>query len=96
MHLTNYSVNKKSDVYVKNTKSAEEEKKDEMPSKWDLKQLREEYDRMGISFDTVFKDISDVLIKTLISVEPAISANMRQVKNKTGCFELYGFDVIID
>jgi len=37
-----------------------------------------------------------VIIKTLISVEPHISTNMRQVKNKTACFELYGFDIIMD
>lgn len=48
-----------------------------MPSKWDLKSLKEEYEKMGISFETVFKDIHDVIIKALIAVEPNISANMR-------------------
>lgn len=98
VHLTNYSVNKKSDVYVKNTNKKEEEevKEDSMASKWDFKSLKEEYVRMGVNYEQVFKDIHDVLIKTLISVEPHISANMRQVKNKTACFELYGFDVILD
>jgi len=67
-----------------------------MASKWDFKSLKEEYVRMGVNYEQVFKDIHDVLIKTLISVEPHISANMRQVKNKTACFELYGFDVILD
>jgi hypothetical protein len=53
-----------------------------MPSKWDLKSLREEYGRMGVNFEAVFKDIHDVLIKTLIAAEPSITANMRQVRNK--------------
>jgi tubulin polyglutamylase TTLL4 len=67
-----------------------------MAFKWNLTALREEYEKMGVNYEAVFRDIKDVLIKTLISVEPVISANMRQVKNKTACFELYGFDIIID
>lgn len=38
-----------------------------------------------------------IILKTLISVEPTIMLNVQ--KNPTtrnNCFELYGFDVIID
>jgi tubulin polyglutamylase TTLL4 len=73
-----------------------EEKEEPMPSKWDLGQLKAEYEKMGINYESVFKDIQDVLIKTLIAVEPHISANMRQVKNKQTCFEVYGFDILLD
>jgi hypothetical protein len=48
-----------------------------MAFKWNLTSLKEEYDKMGVNYDAVFKDIQDVLIKTLIAIEPVISANMR-------------------
>jgi len=45
VHLTNYSVNKKSEIYVKNTNGQKvEEQKEQMPSKWDFKALKAEYE----------------------------------------------------
>ena len=35
-------------------------------------------------------------MKTLIAVEPAIITAMRLVKHKNQCFEVYGFDVMVD
>ena len=43
-----------------------------MEFKWSLKQLKEEYKKMGISYDEIFHKIKDVCIKTLLSVEPQI------------------------
>ena len=55
---------------------------------------------MGISFNEVFKKIKDLCIKTLMSVGPEIayltSSVMKSGKYKGKCFEVYGFDVIID
>lgn len=55
---------------------------------------------MGISFNEVFKKIKDLCIKTLMSVEPEIayltSSVMKNAKYKGQCFEIYGFDVIMD
>lgn len=37
------------------------------------------------------------MLKTLISVEPTIVSNLQKSPNfRNNCFELYGFDVIID
>lgn len=58
--------------------------------------LREEYERIGIDYDDVFTKIKDLCVKTLISVESQIASNMRSIKQKTNCFEIYGFDVLID
>jgi hypothetical protein len=45
----------------------------------------------------VFAHIKDVIIKTLISVEPHIVGELSKcVGNRTSCFELYGFDIIMD
>jgi hypothetical protein len=45
----------------------------------------------------VFAHIKDVIIKTLISTEPHIVSSLNKCPgNRNSCFELYGFDVIID
>ena len=41
--------------------------------------------------------IKDVLIKTLISAEPHIyNTTSRCTKHRNGCFELFGFDILLD
>jgi hypothetical protein len=41
--------------------------------------------------------IKDVMVKTLISVEPHIINTMsRFTKHKNVCFELFGFDILLD
>ena len=41
--------------------------------------------------------IKDVIIKTLISVEPHIvSTTIRCTKHRNVCFELFGFDILLD
>ena len=44
----------------------------------------------------MFSNIKDVIIKTIIAVEPHIALNMKQSKYRNICFELYGFDILID
>lgn len=51
---------------------------------------------MGINFNDVFDKIKDVIIKTLIAVESHIVTNMKQTRHRNACFELYGFDIILD
>jgi tubulin polyglutamylase TTLL4 len=70
IHLTNFSVNKKSENFKMNKgKGGEEE---ESSSKWSFKALKKAYEDRGISYDYVFAQIKDVIVKTLISVEPYI------------------------
>lgn len=52
---------------------------------------------MNIDYDEVFVKIKDLIIKSILSVEPIIANNMqRSSKNRHLCFEIYGFDVILD
>ena len=69
---------------------------EQVESKWSLKMLREEYTKNGIDYDDIFAKIKDLCVKTLISVETQIASNMRSIKQKNNCFEVYGFDVLID
>ena len=110
VHLTNYSVNKKADAYVKNentdvlnSKSKGKNKDEGAPteaevdaSKLSLLQLREEFKKMGCDYNDTFSKIKDLIIKTIIAVESPILTCMGGSKGKTSCFEIYGFDVIID
>jgi tubulin polyglutamylase TTLL4 len=94
IHLTNFSVNKKSENFKQNKADGEGE---ESSSKWSFKALRKAYEQNDISFDYVFAQVKDVIVKTLISVEPHVVSNLNKAPgNRSSCFELYGFDVLID
>lgn len=58
--------------------------------------MRLEYAKEGADYDGVFERIKDVIIKTVLSVENPIVTSMAGVKNKQACFEVYGFDILID
>eukprot|EP00747_Dinoflagellata_sp_TGD_P120920 gnl/TRDRNA2_/TRDRNA2_173350_c1_seq1.p1 gnl/TRDRNA2_/TRDRNA2_173350_c1~~gnl/TRDRNA2_/TRDRNA2_173350_c1_seq1.p1 ORF type:complete len:728 (+),score=98.84 gnl/TRDRNA2_/TRDRNA2_173350_c1_seq1:263-2185(+) len=125
MHLTNYSVNKQSPVFVQNmdkaAKTGENEESgsedgrdggsEERPSKLSLKDLRAYLERKGLDYDALFERIKDVCIKTLIAVEPSVrdawkgafpdAAEVMQSgylgdPSTSTCFEMYGFDIIVD
>ena len=81
IHLTNYSVNKKSEGYVKNQeKDVETEEKaneeKEHTSKWSYSQLKAKLIAEGANWDRIENEIKDVMIKTIISVESIIVHQM--------------------
>lgn len=51
---------------------------------------------MGVDYNQVFAGIKDVIIKTIISAESPILQCNGGSKGKSSCFEIYGFDVLID
>ena len=51
---------------------------------------------MGIEFESIYKEIKELCLKTLICVEPAIRKTNQATKFKCQCFEIYGFDILID
>ena len=51
---------------------------------------------MGADFTGTFEKIKDVVIKTMLSVESPILTHMTGTRYKTSCFEIYGFDILID
>ena len=68
IHLTNYSVNKKADDYIKN----EGDDGGEDASKWNLCQLSKWFQKQGYDFNKISARIKDVAIKTCIAHEPPI------------------------
>ncbi len=52
---------------------------------------------MGIDVPALFDRIHDVVIKACLAAEPHIYNSLtRATKHKNLCFELFGFDVLID
>ena len=98
VHLTNYSVNKKSEKYLKNKENTEENKS----SKWSLKELRTYLLAKGINFENIFNEIKALAVKTIISADHVLtsylhqSADCRKTPPFNHIFEIFGLDVIID
>ena len=85
IHLTNFSVNKKNVDYKKNTGGIDSSdptkpEEEQISSKWSLAQLRDEYKRVGIDSNEVFRNIKTLCVKTLMAVEPQITTAMRSTK----------------
>lgn len=91
-------------------------------SKWPLTMLREYFEKTGMDYELVMRRIKDLVVKTMISVEPVIVSTWHRGANFQGtsfdappnaagdagaaggqgswpsqtCFEIYGFDVMLD
>ncbi|PAA67977.1 hypothetical protein BOX15_Mlig002170g1 [Macrostomum lignano] len=93
MHLTNYSVNKRNRDFVQNDDAEVED----YGNKWSLGALLRYLRSEGHDTAALMMRIEDVVIKSILSVESAVSAACRMFQPHRGnCFELYGFDIILD
>ena len=92
MHLTNYSINKHSAKFVQNHDASE----DDTGSKWSLSALRRHLVRCGVDVGRLFGLVDEMVVKTLVSVEPSVTAACRRYcVHRGNCFELLGFDVLL-
>mmetsp|Transcript_104176 Transcript_104176/g.185043 ORF Transcript_104176/g.185043 Transcript_104176/m.185043 type:complete len:1009 (+) Transcript_104176:70-3096(+) len=92
-HLTNYSINKGADNFQENQKVAQ----DNYGHKWSLSALNRHLKCIGVNVDFMWSGIMDLITKTLLSVEPTICKATREAcHHEQSCFELYGFDVLVD
>lgn len=91
-HLTNYSVNKKSENFIKNENAAHagEGSKWALSAYWKFMQ-----EKLGVDVPSLRKKIFDIAVKTLISAEANIASKVNQA-GRPSCFELFGLDVLLD
>ncbi|KAI5717821.1 hypothetical protein M8J77_011825 [Diaphorina citri] len=91
MHLTNYSVNKHSISFIHD---------EEVGSKRKISTMNQWFCRMGYDTDLVWSRIDDVIVKTVLSAHPKIKKMYNSVFPRhnymTACFQLLGFDILLD
>uniref|UniRef100_A0A8C5WQ55 Tubulin tyrosine ligase like 13 n=1 Tax=Laticauda laticaudata TaxID=8630 RepID=A0A8C5WQ55_LATLA len=91
MHLTNYAINKHNENFVRDDNTGSKRKLSTLNT-W----MREH------SYDTaeLWQDIEDIIIKTLIAAHPVLKHNYRTCFphhiSGCACFEILGFDILLD
>lgn len=93
MHLCNYSINKYHSDYIKSIDADEED----VGHKWTLSALLRHLKNQGCDTEQLMVNIEEVIIKAIMScTQPIVSACRMFLPNFNNCFELYGFDILID
>ena len=65
--------------------------------KWTQEKLRDYYIDHNLDFDVLFDQICDIVAKTFIGVDGNFCDPInRQTNHRNNCFELYGFDILVD
>eukprot|EP00928_Gymnodinium_smaydae_P041864 TRINITY_DN28276_c0_g3_i2.p1 TRINITY_DN28276_c0_g3~~TRINITY_DN28276_c0_g3_i2.p1 ORF type:complete len:1092 (+),score=149.75 TRINITY_DN28276_c0_g3_i2:89-3364(+) len=92
-HLTNYSINKSAPNFREN----QQLQADNYGHKWSLSALNKHLRCTGVDENLMWSRINDLIVKTLLAVEPSIGTHLRRLEVPQGaCFELYGFDILVD
>jgi tubulin polyglutamylase TTLL6/13 len=96
MHLTNYAVNKLNPNFVFN----EDEHTDDIGHKRSLTWTFEFLRSRGYDVDTLWRRICSVIMKTLAVAQPTLAHTYKSCQSddvtNSMCFELLGFDVILN
>lgn len=92
MHLTNSSVNKQNPAYIMN---------DGVNSfkghKWSFASLWSYLRQENVDVTDLWCQIKDIIVKAFISVESSMNAAISEnLVSSYTCYELYGFDVLLD
>ncbi|XP_063422451.1 tubulin polyglutamylase TTLL11-like isoform X1 [Mytilus trossulus] len=92
MHLTNYSLNKRSTTFNRSERSDE-------GSKRTISSVLRKINLNGKDGDQVWKTIERIVCKTVIAMLPTMrieyQANIPPGKTKLSCFQILGFDIIL-
>jgi tubulin polyglutamylase TTLL6/13 len=100
MHLTNYAINKKSEAFEANEDSADDDVGHKRSVSSVFKLIEENEKDKGVTAESLWADIDDIAIKTLISAQPTICHSFKSLQpddlENSMCFEILGIDIFID
>jgi tubulin polyglutamylase TTLL4 len=92
VHLTNYSINKLSSQYTAN-----EDANACQGHKWTITKLLEYMSKQGIDTKSLWKNLQQLVIKTIITGESPIHQLCEEnMLSRYNCYELFGVDVLLD
>ncbi|CAH2094823.1 unnamed protein product [Euphydryas editha] len=93
MHLCNYSINKYHTDYIK----CDDPNAGNIGHKWTLSALLRHLRKQGRNTAALMAAIEDLVVKSILSSAQTITAAARVfVPNHFNCFELFGYDILID
>jgi len=93
MHLTNYSINKKSSNI--DTKLSNDHEL--MGIKWSLSALKTYFKDNKLDYSALEKKICDIIVKSIITIADSTIEEVKKLTSLPNClFELYGFDILVD
>lgn len=110
MHLTNYAINKLNPEFTSeenhikiNTEireNSKEKKKEGFSHKRSIIEFFKDLSEIGIPVDHIWRKIKDIVVKTICCIQPILKHNYKTCNqddpfNQT-CFEILGFDILID
>ncbi|KAJ3158506.1 Tubulin polyglutamylase ttll4 [Geranomyces michiganensis] len=111
IHLTNYSISRRSKACATAAAAAlspdgvnsdaacllSDARFSATASKWSLQTLQAYFAALGIDFSPVLAQIRDLVTKTIISGHTSNASGVRMFsRSRTSCYELFGFDVLLD
>lgn len=96
MHLTNYAINKNNPSFKYNSNPED----DDIGHKRSLKSTYKYLLSIGKNVDLLKEKIDEIILKTIFAVQPSLTHAYKSCQpedfTNSMCFELLGFDIIID
>jgi len=97
MHLTNYAINRKSKNFDREIGEGKGSKRYITDVFHEISTIK----KYNITVDELWGKVSDVVIKTLLTIQPILSQSCSTCHNDlkmptSPCFEILGFDILLD
>nr|XP_018905495.1 PREDICTED: tubulin polyglutamylase TTLL5-like isoform X2 [Bemisia tabaci] len=93
MHLCNSSINKHHSDYIR----TDDPDAEDVGSKWTLSALLRLLRSSNVDTESLMLQIEDIVIKSILATaHPIVAACKLFVPHSNCCFELYGFDILVD
>jgi len=92
IHLTNYSINKGSELFEQNI-----DPENPQGSKWTLTSLwKYLYETSGIERQPIWDQVEDIVIRSILSTKESLQAQWEEVNSHYNCYMLLGYDILLD